>query len=659
MRYFVKYCLLVLSFVLIQFSVQATDYTEQIRNAGTSTDYPGSHVLTIFDHTKVDVEESGLGYFRLHQLFKILDEKGALDMRIMKFAYEPMSAKLQIEKVIIYRKNGNIETLTKDRIYDYPAPGTVILWGAREQMVEIGWLEPGDGIEIEVRKKGYTYALLLDDADERYIPPMRGHYYDIVPFWSDQHILEKSYRLRLPKSKKLNYQVYNGELEVELSVGGEKQGYSFTLRDIKPMKSESNMVSPSNVFTKLLMTTAPNWESKSKWFYGVNEDYGSFESTPEIDKKVNEILVGATNELDSISRLNHWVADNVRYFGLNMGVGEGYTLHKGEMTFEDRCGVCKDKAGMLVCMLRSAGFESYAAMTMAGSRIEDIPADQFNHSVTAVKLANGEFMMLDPTWVPFVRENWSSREQQQNYIIGTAEGEDLQIIPIANSKNHFYKLHGNTELLEDGTLKGELKLIAEGQSDAAFRSQLTRNPYSEWESLMSAELYRKFPQININKISFSDGYDYSKPFEIYVDFVIPDYARFFDGDLIFTPIVASNLFERFNYHLRVNSRLEKRQFPFKDACSKYIVLEEDIKIPAGYQSVTGVHLMSMKKYEVMAASFEGGITAEEGKLRLIEKINLEKRVYDVAEWESFRDALIAQKELAENKIVITQKSVKK
>ena len=207
MRYFVKYCLLVLSFVLIQFSVQATDYTEQIRNAGTSTDYPGSHVLTIFDHTKVDVEESGLGYFRLHQLFKILDEKGALDMRIMKFAYEPMSAKLQIEKVIIYRKNGNIETLTKDRIYDYPAPGTVILWGAREQMVEIGWLEPGDGIEIEVRKKGYTYALLLDDADERYIPPMRGHYYDIVPFWSDQHILEKSYRLRLPKSKKLNYQV--------------------------------------------------------------------------------------------------------------------------------------------------------------------------------------------------------------------------------------------------------------------------------------------------------------------------------------------------------------------------------------------------------------------------------------------------------------------
>lgn len=53
-----------------------------------------------------------------------------------------------------------------------------------------------------------------------------------------------------------------------------------------------------------------------------------------------------------------------------MGTGEGYTLHKGTMIFRDRSGVCKDKAGMLITMLRAAGFESYPAMTMAGSRID-------------------------------------------------------------------------------------------------------------------------------------------------------------------------------------------------------------------------------------------------------------------------------------------------
>ena len=55
-------------------------------------------------------------------------------------------------------------------------------------------------------------------------------------------------------------------------------------------------------------------------------------------------------------------------------------------------------------------------MTMAGSRVESIPADHFNHCVAVVKLADGTYMPLDPTWVPFCRELWSSAEQQQNYL---------------------------------------------------------------------------------------------------------------------------------------------------------------------------------------------------------------------------------------------------
>jgi len=64
-------------------------------------------------------------------------------------------------------------------------------------------------------------------------------------------------------------------------------------------------------------------------------------------------------------------------------------------------------------------------MTMAGSRVESIPADHFNHCVAVVKLSSGTYMPLDPTWVPFCRELWSSAEQQQNYLPGVPEGSDL------------------------------------------------------------------------------------------------------------------------------------------------------------------------------------------------------------------------------------------
>ena len=42
-------------------------------------------------------------------------------------------------------------------------------------------------MEYEIAKKGFTYALLTaGDDDERFIPPMRGQFYDIVPFWATE-----------------------------------------------------------------------------------------------------------------------------------------------------------------------------------------------------------------------------------------------------------------------------------------------------------------------------------------------------------------------------------------------------------------------------------------------------------------------------------------
>ena len=88
--------------------------------------------------------------------------------------------------------------------------------------------------------------------------------------------------------------------------------------------------------------------------------------------------------MEKIAVLTHWVADNIRYAGISMGKGEGFTLHNTKMNYTDRCGVCKDIAGTLISFLRMAGFEAYPAMTMAGSRVESIPADHFNHCVAVV-----------------------------------------------------------------------------------------------------------------------------------------------------------------------------------------------------------------------------------------------------------------------------------
>jgi transglutaminase-like putative cysteine protease len=649
-----RHIILIAIMLVRVFSATGSPVEDLIKKSGVAADFPNDNLLVIFDSTQVMVQESGLSYVNTHRLYKILTAKGALDLSMIKYGYDPLSAYADIKKVVIYRNNGNIEELGMNRVMDYPAPARAIYWGAREKMIGIGRLEPGDAVEVFLFRKGFTYALLTDlNDDEKYIPPMRGHFYDIVEFWSSDPVLTKVYQVDIPKDKPLQYEVYNGEVQSSVIFSGDRCLYSFTKKNIAASDHEQGMVSLSDVAPKLVLSTSPDWKAKSKWFHSVNEDYGSFESTPEIKTKVDELLANASNEMDSISILTHWVADEIRYSGISMGKGEGYTLHKGSMDFTDRCGVCKDKAGMLITMLRAAGFESYPAMTMAGSRIDDIPADQFNHCVTLVKLSDGKYKLLDPTWVPFIRELWSSAEQQQNYLMGIPEGANLAETPLSPPANHYFTITGTSEILDDGTLKGELTLNAEGQSDAAVRSMFTRSSPQDWKKLVTNELLAVAPMAEITDIDFGNPYDYlSNPIQIRLKYVIPGYALVTNKEIIFTPLMASNLFKRGMSHLYLNTDSENRKYPFRDRCSRLVELKETVKTPGGYQIT---YAPPAQHDDGTGASFEGSITQHDDGIVLHELVILKKRVYDAADWPSFRAAVMDQNRFAMEPVILIKK----
>jgi transglutaminase-like putative cysteine protease len=66
--------------------------------------------------------------------------------------------------------------------------------------------------------------------------------------------------------------------------------------------------------------------------------------------------------------LFYFVSDKIRYLGLVETDVEGYKPHKAEIVLKHMEGVCKDKAGLLVSLLRAAGFNAYYAITGAGIR---------------------------------------------------------------------------------------------------------------------------------------------------------------------------------------------------------------------------------------------------------------------------------------------------
>ena len=619
------------------------------------------HQTTIYDSTSVCMEESGLSHVTNHQRIRMNDFSGCANNNVVKLDYDPPSAYVQFNIVLVHRAKGATDTIyfndgnghEKGSVYDYVAPARLIYWGASQKMVEIGHLNPQDEIEFSSYRKGFTYALLGDD-DSRYIPPMRGHFYDIVPFWSLTPIKEKIYTINVPKSKTLQYKVYHDSeknpVVVTTQDANDRIIYTFDKKAITPIKEEPNMLAHNDIECKLLLSTAPNWESKSQWFYNVNEDYGSFNPTPELTAKVNELLAPAKTELDSISILTHWVADNMRYAGISMGEGEGYTLHNAEMNFTDRCGVCKDKASLLIAMLRAAGFNAYAAMTMAHERIDDIPADQFNHSVCVVQHRNGEYELLDPTWVPNVRELWSSAEQQQGYLMGLPQGATLEYTPITAPEKNYLRITNKAELQSDGTLEGEITITAEGQSDKAVRGVFAGRQI-DWRKQLDKEFLAIAPNAEIRNITYTDNDNYlEQPVKITYSYRIPYFATITKKECIFTPLAARNFFKRAMPHLNIKD-LKQRQYPFADDYSHLVEISDTITLPQEYSQL---HFPQIFGVADPAASFGCQYWIDGNKLIFAESLVFGKRIYEAKDWPMFRECVKNQNILASTPVVLTK-----
>lgn len=608
--------------------------------------------VTLLDSTNVSVQPTGQGAFSVVKAIKIQNLKGVVTNRVLKYDYDPLTAAARFKVVRIYHEDGTYTEVDVSKTCDYAAPARMIYWGARQIMLQLDNLKPGDIIYYEIDKKGFTYALLgaENEDDSRFIPPMRGQFYDIVPFWVSEPTMRKVYRVGMPMEKELQFQFYQGECSSSMRYEDGRKIYTFAMDDVMPFDKEPNMVDLFDAAPKLMMSTTPDWKEKSRWFNKVNEDYGSFNAIPEAQKKVDELIKGKKTDMEKIAVLTHWVADNIRYAGITMGKGEGFTLHNLKMNYTDRCGVCKDIAGTLVAFLRMAGFKAYPAMTMAGSRVESIPADHFNHCVAVVKLSNGTLMPLDPTWVPFCRELWSSAEQQQNYLPGIPEGSDLCVTPVSVPENHYVRIQAENRLNADGTLVGKFTISAEGQSDSNIRRIFTTGFQSEWRNTMEKQLLNVSPKAVMKSVNYGRSpKDYQKaPISITFTYEIPEYAMTGDGELIFKPFVMNNLYTQVLSFLRINTDLEDRKYGFKDSCSRLVEVEEKLSLPSGYNMLGEERKISI---DGEAADF-GGILKQTGnKIFLDAKLSLYKRVYTADDWDDFRNSVNAYKSFGEYIVV--------
>lgn len=483
-------------------------------------DYPGEIVVRVHSSTEVSVSASGTAVVRQQVVDKALSELGAKSLSVLRFDYDPATSEVSLQRIWIVRQNGRIEEVEMGRVLDLPQPMHSIYWPLRMKLVSLPPLEAGDGVLWERSSVGFQIAYLGPDSweDPRFTPPQRGEYYDVVLFGTEYPVVFQEWTVLTPADKPLYYTVANGPLEVEVGVTEtevRRLKYRFVGRDL-PSYGESLHAPPlSDIVPKVVLSTLENWSGRSRWFYMVNEPM--FELTEEIEELALRLVEGRNGDLERIGALNRWVAHNIRYSGVTMGDGEGYTIHPAAMTLRDRMGVCKDKAGLLVALMRAAGYkETYAAMTMAGSRVENIAADQFNHAVVVWRRPDGGIVLVDPTWAPLSMELWSNYEGGQYYVPGTPQGDTLRRSSDISADENLLRVDIESRIAPEGEFSGEVEMEGRGAMDTALRRWFGTTPESEWGGFLDSMAAAIWPAAEITESSLTrdDLEDLDRPFTL-------------------------------------------------------------------------------------------------------------------------------------------------
>lgn len=639
---------------------ETTDLAIRIAAAGDAAKHNADAVI-VLDETRVTVRPNGIGEAESRRVTKILREVAIRSQCVHRFEFDPNTNTFVIKAVRVHRADGRVEDVSPSAAVQQPQSAWGIFWRGEQLVISVPRLEIGDAVETVTVKTGFNVAYLADGPPgngtaqggspagaAELQPPMPGHWYDEVPFYSDLPIIEKRYVVRAPRDKPLQYEVYNGELRTAVALDGDHVAYTFEKSNIAPLKHEPRSVAATDACCKLVLATLPDWKMKSRWFHEKNEP--SFAVDDAIRKTVRDVVSKHATDEEKITALNHWVAENIRYVGTSRGACEGYTTHAATETYHDRGGVCKDKAGLLVAMLREAGFDSYIVMTQAGSDVTPVPADQFNHAVTCIRGKDGGFRLLDPTWMPKSRENWPSAESLQNVVYGVPEGVDLSRSAYSGPENSAVTWTAESELTTAGDLQSKLRIETLGSPETMLRRTLNRAPPADRDRIIDEQFQRLSPAAMLSNVTATDPVDFSAAARIEA---VARVAGFVQGSAArrFMPLPA--LRQAFGDVVLSDftdaAKLDTRTYPVRLRATRRLEFRESIRLPVGWAVADCPKVAAI---DGPAASFQCKFEPGDGRLTYECRVDVKKHRVPVDEYTNFKQAIDALQKLATDMIVL-------
>ncbi|MEO0226020.1 MAG: DUF3857 and transglutaminase domain-containing protein [candidate division WOR-3 bacterium] len=524
--------------------------------------------VIVFDSTFIDVERDGRYIARHHTLIKILTSRGKNNYGNLSFEYYQTYDTVVILTARTIDPDGRVYPIDIKKIKDVPLPAFERFYipNVRVKMLTFTNLTEGGYIE-------YEYKFIMKN------PPLENHFDDVVLFESTDPIWSKYYSVTLPRSMVLNYKYDKDLIKYERLDQGDKISYIWWVEKVPKLVPEPQMGPFYDIAQKLIVSTVPDWSVWSRWYFHLCRP--KFEIDTNIIRQVKLLTDTLKTEDDKITALHYWVAQRIRYLETTLsGRKGGYEPAPVIEIYNRRYGVCRDKAALLVAMLRAIGVDAYIVLTNPAVKVDRaVPADQFNHATVAIKRSGG-YIYLDPT-VENSRDWLVAYESEKGVLVCDSTGQDLNYIAKVESKKNYGRVKNLVRVQGDGSITGEITIELGGIYDYLFRSWLKDQPPLNREMFMQRFIGAIAPDLRLTRIVFPDFSTLYSAMKFEIDYESEHYGIVASPYLIFKSPLAAGAVDLAEYFLS-GARLPDRKYPLRFNSTFSFFVEEKIITPEGY-----------------------------------------------------------------------------
>ncbi len=529
----------------------ATPYAEV-----TLEKYPDADAVVVDAVEDIAYKVDGTSVATEATAIKILTEKGRREERVQQFSYSKRYSTIGVPKVEIIGTNGvrravDISGTMREATDNSSTAANIYDPLDRVITCTIPDLKVGETLTYSFTRTNFAarvqdqFALFTEMA------------------WTVP-ILKKTVRVTSPaalpiKKEAIRHPLGNITATEELLADGSML-HTWVATNSPQVFPEPDMPPLYTQVQSVRASTLASWKELSQWYWGLCLPHLA-KTTPAMTNKVTELG-------RDMRKIYDFVAQEIRYMGLTMeDKSPGYAPHDVDITFDNRYGVCRDKAGLLVALLRLAGYEAYPVLIQVGEKMDsDVPTPYFNHAIVAVvdEKDAKNYILMDPT-------DESSKDllpaylNGRSYLVARPDGEELRTTPIVSADENAVVVESSGQVQKGGAVVITSDLRFLGINDNAWRGTLLRKKESERRLFLEQRLSAAFPGAELISYDIKPNNlaDTTKELTFHLVVKVPDVRiKGETQDLLYPPLLSA----AFGLPMRLldgRTALDKRVFPLK------------------------------------------------------------------------------------------------